>query len=460
MDEQRSQVNWWILVSVGLGTFMSALDGSVVNTILPVVTHTLHTTVSMAEWVVTVYLLITSGLLLTAGRYADLRGHKEVYLLGYVIFIVGSGLCGLSHTAYELIAFRGLQALGATLLFATSPAIVTLNFPAERRGQALGLQGTMTYLGIAVGPLLGGYLATHFGWRSVFFINIPVGLVAFLLSARTIPSMSPIAIARRFDILGAALFFAGLTTLLLPLDEAHLWGWFSVRTLSLISLSLLLLAVFVRVELRTPEPMIDLRLFRNRTFTASTVSSVLNFMSMSAVLFLVPYYLILGRGFTPERAGVLLASLSIPMAMVAPFSGFLSDKIGTRTPAVLGMVIMLAGCTLLTRLNADTSLLFLAIGLGIAGVGTGVFISPNNSAIMGSANRSQQGIAAGVRATARNVGNVLGIGMAGAIFNNVLASYHTLPTGADISRAAAIGLLATVVTTALAALTSAMQSKG
>jgi MFS family permease len=272
--------------------------------------------------------------------------------------------------------------------------------------------------------------------------------------------MSPIAFARRFVILGAALFFAGLTTLLLPLDEAHLWGWFSVRTLSLISLSLLLLAVFVRVELRTPEPMIDLRLFRNRTFTASTVSSVLNFMSMSAVLFLVPYYLILGRGFTPERAGVLLASLSIPMAMVAPFSGFLSDKIGTRTPAVLGMVIMLAGCTLLTRLNADTSLLFLAIGLGIAGVGTGVFISPNNSAIMGSANRSQQGIAAGVRATARNVGNVLGIGMAGAIFNNVLASYHTLPTGADISRAAAIGLLATVVTTALAALTSAMQSKG
>lgn len=438
---------------------MSALDGSVVNTILPVLTATLHTKVSAVEWVITVYLLITSGLLLTAGRWADLRGHKNVYLLGYIIFVIGSFLCGVSHSVFELIACRAVQSIGATLLFATSPAIVTLNFPRERRGQALGLQATMTYLGIAVGPLLGGYLTTVFGWRSVFFINVPVGVAAFTLSYFQIPKMLPIAKAAKFDFVGAVLFFLGLTALLLPLDEAHEWGWLSVRTIGMLALSIALLAGFVRAELRTREPMIDLRLFRNRTFSASTVSSVLNFMSMSAMLFLMPYYLIAGRGFSPERAGMMLAFLPIPMAFVAPCSGLLSDKIGTRTPAVVGMTIMFVGCLLLAHLHAGSSLMYIAIGLAIAGVGTGIFISPNNSALMGAAKREEQGVASGVRSTARNVGNVLGVGMAGALYNNITAHSPGQTISFMVSHAVNIGMTATVITTGLAVASSALQSR-
>jgi EmrB/QacA subfamily drug resistance transporter len=453
-------VNWWILVSVGCGTFMSALDGSVVNTIQPVLTHALHTNIAMVEWVVTVYLLITSGLLLTVGRWGDVRGHRHVYLLGYVLFVIGSMLCGLSQSIGQLIAFRGAQALGATLLFATAPAIVTLNFPRERRGQALGLQGAMTYLGIATGPLLGGYLATHLGWRSVFYINVPVGLLALGLSWRNVPRMRPVALAGRFDLLGAALFFVALTAFLLPLDQAHAWGWHSLRTVSMIVLSIALMIAFIVVELRTNEPMIDLRLFRNQTFTASTVSSVLNFMTMSALLFLIPYYLIEGSGFSSARTGMLLTALPVPMVIAAPLSGYFSDRIGTRLPAMAGMAIMAVGCAVLSRLQLHSSLLYLDFGLAVAGLGTGIFISPNNSALMGSTTRQQQGIASGVRATARNVGNVLGIGLAGAIFNGVLAQAHVSASRpAMVTHAVDIGMMALVATTLLALLASAMQKK-
>ena len=207
-DTER--MNWPVLIAVGTGTFMSALDGSVANTVLPVLTHALHGSIAAAEWVVTVYLLVTSALLLSAGRWGDLHGHKPMYLTGFVVFLLGSALCGLAPSLSLLVGARAVQALGATCLFASSPAIVTLNFPSSRRGQALGLQATLTYLGITAGPLLGGWLTSHLGWRAVFFINLPIGLLALGLSRRFIPTDTPRAGGAAFDIAGAALFASGL----------------------------------------------------------------------------------------------------------------------------------------------------------------------------------------------------------------------------------------------------------
>jgi MFS family permease len=165
---------WWVLVSVGIGTFMTALDTSVVNTVLPLISKSLNAQISNVEWVITIYLLILSGLLLSFGRLGDLRGHKKVYILGFTVFLANSILCGLATSVSLLVLFRGLQAFGAAMLSANSPAILTKNFPASERGKALGLQATMTYLGLSVGPSLGGWLATQFGWQYVFYINIPV----------------------------------------------------------------------------------------------------------------------------------------------------------------------------------------------------------------------------------------------------------------------------------------------
>lgn len=436
-ESQHSRTNriaietkWLVLLAVGVGTFMSALDGSVVNTILPVIQKYFQSDVATVEWVVTVYLLVVSGLLLSFGRLGDLRGNKTVYLWGFVIFVLGSVLSGLSPTPVYLIAARALQALGAAMLFANSPAILTKTFPARQRGQALGLQGTMTYLGLTTGPFLGGWLADTFSWHAVFFINLPIGLLAIWLSWRIIPQDVPGERKEHFDLAGAFTFMAGLVALLLGLNQGHNWGWSSPFTLGLIIGSVFVLAVFVWIEYRSPAPMLDLSLFRRRVFNMAAISPVLNYICVYSVLFLMPFYLIQGRGLSAAQAGLILTAQPLVMALTAPFAGTLSDRIGSQIPTTLGMLIMSAGLFLLSRLTPTSPFIQVIVGLAVSGLGTGLFVSPNNSALMGAAPKSRQGIASGVLALARNVGMVLGIGLAGAIFATLLSRGD--PTAAEV----------------------------
>ncbi len=412
---------WLVLLAIGIGTFMSALDGSVVNTILPVVTEYFRTDVATVEWVVTTYLLVVSGLLLSVGRLGDLRGNKVAYIWGFVIFVIGSALCGSAPTPVFLIAARGLQAVGAAMLFANSPAILTKNFPASQRGQALGLQGAMTYLGLTTGPFLGGWLADTFGWHSVFYINIPIGLIAIWLSVSVIPRDIPTGQTEKFDLAGAFTFMVGLVALLFALNQGHNLGWTSPLILGLFIASLLTLGLFTWIEMRVPAPMLDLSLFKRRVFSMSTVSPVLNYICVYSVLFLTPFYLIQGRGLSASQAGLILTSQPIIMALTAPFSGRLSDKVGSRIPTTLGMLILAIGLFIVSRLTLELPVWLVVLGLAIGGLGTGLFVAPNNSALMGDAPRNRQGIAAGVLALARNVGMVLGIGLTGAIFTTYLS---------------------------------------
>jgi len=415
------ETKWLVLIVIGIGTFMSALDGSVVNTILPVVTDYFKTDVATIEWVVTTYLLVVSGLLLSVGRLGDLRGNKIAYIWGFVIFVVSSALCGLSPSPEFLIAARGLQAIGAAMLYANSPAILTKNFPASQRGQALGLQGAMTYLGLTTGPFLGGWLADTFGWHSVFYINVPIGLLAIWLSIKIIPRDMPSGQTEKFDLAGAFTFMVGLVALLYALNQGHNLGWTSPIILGLFIASLLILGLFTWIEMRTPTPMLDLSLFKRRVFSMSTISPILNYICVYSVLFLTPFYLIQGRGLSAAHAGLILTSQPIIMALTAPFSGRLSDKVGSRLPTTLGMLILAAGLFMLSRLTLTSPFWMVVMGLGIGGLGTGLFVAPNNSALMGDAPRNRQGIAAGVLALSRNVGMVLGIGLTGAIFTTVLS---------------------------------------
>lgn len=421
---------WWVLLSVGIGTFMSALDGSVVNTVLPLLRAQLHTSVAAIEWVTTVYLLVVSGLLLGVGRAGDLRGHKRMYVTGFVIFVGGSALCGLAPDAVALVALRGVQAVGAAMLFANAPAILTKAFPGSHRGRALGMQAMMTYLGLTTGPSFGGWLATAFGWRAVFYINVPVGAVAIAFALRVIVDDRPervIVVARpgrvgeRFDWTGAALFSAGLVALLVALDQGHAWGWTATPTVVLLAGASLLLALFTMQELRHPSPMLDLTLFRSRLFSASSVSAVLNYICVFSVLFVFPFLLVQGRGLTTQRAGLVMTAQPLVMAVVAPVSGALSDRFGSRVIATVGMGILAGGLLLVGLVAPHGSLGTLAAALGVVGLGVGLFASPNNSALMGAAPRNRQGIASGVLATARNVGMALGVGVAGAVFTTVLA---------------------------------------
>jgi EmrB/QacA subfamily drug resistance transporter len=411
----------WVLIAIGTGSFMAALDGSVVNTILPVLRNAFQSNVAAIEWVVIIYLLVLSGLLLTFGRLGDLRGHKSVYIWGFGIFVISSALCGAAPSANALVAFRGIQAIGAAMLASNSPAIVTGNFPAEQRGRAFGLVSMMTYLGLTVGPSLGGWLTQSFGWRTVFYINVPVGALALILGLIFIPKDAPNEREGRFDLAGALIFLVGLTALMFGMNKGADWGWTSPAVLGSLLGSIALLVVFVQVERRSASPMLDLSLFRVPLFSLSAASAILNYICIYSITFLMPFYLIQGRGLNPAKAGLLLTAQPILMAITAPISGLFSDRFGSRGPRTIGMGILSAGLFLLSGLGAESGLWLVILGLAIAGSGTGTFISPNTSALMGSAPRARQGIASGVLATARNFGMVLGIGLSGAILTTHLA---------------------------------------
>jgi EmrB/QacA subfamily drug resistance transporter len=451
------QINkWWVLVAVGVSTFMSALDTSVVNIVLPVVNQDFHTSVATIEWVVIIYLLLVSGLLLSFGRLGDLHGHRRIFLTGFLIFIGSSMACGLAASAGWLVAFRGFQAVGAAMLAANSPAILTKSFPDHQRGQALGMQATMTYLGLTVGPTLGGWLTAQFNWRAVFFINVPVGFLALLTSFLFIPHDGDHPIIEKFDLRGATLFMAGLITLLLGLYQGESWGWTSPGILGLLLTAGVLLFIFLTLESRVPDPMLDLSLFHRPIFSAAVGSAILNYICVYSILFLMPFYLLQGRLLTPDRAGLILSAQPLIMAVVAPISGSLSDRIGSRIPATIGMLILALGLVLLASLQASSSTLQIILALVVAGLGIGIFISPNNSALMGAAPRNRQGIAAGTMATARSVGMVLGIGLAGAIFTTVLSSHQPVASP-QLFQALRAGFIGAVMVALLGTLIAAVR---
>ena len=453
----QSRRKWWVFLAVGIGTFMSALDSSVVNMVLPIIRQHFQSDVAMVEWTVVIYLLVVSSLLLSFGRIGDLRGHKSVYISGFLIFVTASMACGLASSVGLLVAGRAVQALGAAMLLANSPAILTKSFPPSQRGQVLGMQATMTYLGLTVGPSLGGWLTQSFGWRAVFYINVPVGLLAFLLSIRFIEAEKPeTSHNERFDWSGALLFAVGLAALLLGLNQGHAWGWTSLLTLTCLVGAVALLAAFVWMELRVPSPMLDLSLFKQRIFSASTTSAVMNYICLYSVTFLMPFYLLQGRGISPAHAGLLLTAQPLIMAVAAPISGALSDRIGSRLLSTSGMAIMSLGLFLLSRLGPDSSTSQILLSLGVTGLGTGIFISPNTSALLGSAPRQRQGIASGILATARNVGMVLGVGLAGAILTSITAHNGT----ASLFDAIRTGMLVAAAIAVIGVLVSSLRGNG
>ena len=452
-----ASASWGVLLAVGVGTFMSAMGGSAIYAILPVITRAFDADVAAIEWVLTVYLLVTSTMLLSFGRLGDLYGHRRVYLRGFAVLLAASALCGVAPNVPVLIAARAVQALGAAMVFANGPAILTRSVPPSRRGRALGMQAGMTYLGLTAGPSVGGWLATLWGWRSVFYTNLPVGLLAVALSLRFLPRDAPAKRHEPFDLRGAALFTLGLGTLLVALNQGHAWGWASAPALAAFAAAVVLLAGFVVVEKIDRAPMLDLSLFRSRAFSAAAASAILNYVAVNSILFLLPFYLMQGRGLSPARAGMVLTTQPIVMAIVAPLSGALSDRIGSRALATSGMAILTLGLVGLAQLGPASPLTHVALALVVTGLGTGIFGSPNNNALMGAAPRHRQGIAGGLLACARNTGMVLGIGLAGAIFTTVLARAPAAIETDAVFRAVDAALLTAAGIALVGAITSAVR---
>jgi len=405
----RIDQRWWVTFNISIGIFMSTLDASVVNISLPTITQALDTHLKAVAWVVIAYLIVITGCLLWMGRLADLFGQKRIYLFGLFTFTVGSALCGLSSTIYFLIGSRMIQGLGASALMAVGPAIITTIFPERDRGQALGMIGSIVSVGFITGPLLGGFLVEHFGWRSIFFINLPVGAFGIFLSARVLEGSQGTGKAQ-VDVWGALLLFSFLSFLLLFLNRAG-EGW-SLLPKGWLLVSLCSLILFFVVEYRSPSPLVDLPLFRRRLFISSLGTSLLSFWMNGAHAFILPFFLQNILKFSPSKVGMLIFPVAFTVMVWAPLGGRISDRVGVRIPATLGLTVTsltIFSFTFLESSVSDYSILWRQVLLGI---GIGLFNPANNSAIIGSLSKERVGLASSFLALSRNLGMVIGVAFA------------------------------------------------
>ena len=412
--------NKWVILSViCLGAFMTSLDGSIVNIALPTVSKAFGVSLNgQIQWVVIGYLVTIAATLLTFGRLADAVGAKRIWSLGIIFFAASSAACGFAPGLVWLVVFRAVQGLGAAMILATSAALITDTFPGNQRGRALGINAVVVSLAVSTGPVLGGLITEYASWRWIFFINVPIGILNFFWTLRTLPPDQK-GQASGFDFIGAALLALGLGGLTLGLSFGRQWGWSSLPILAALGLGVLSFAAALLTETRVEHPLIDLDLFKNRTFTSATFSLMLAFVAFFSATFLLPFYFEQLRGFSTSRAGLLLVPLTVGIGLIGPLSGALADRIGSRLLAPLGLAVSAVGLFLISRFDGDTALWFVIAALAASGVGLGVFASPNSSSLMGAAPGDKRGVASGLLATSRTVGQALGIAVAGAIFGGL-----------------------------------------
>jgi EmrB/QacA subfamily drug resistance transporter len=404
---------------VAIGVFMSTVDSSIVNISLPAIASFFGVPLNGAvEWVVIVYLVVIAATLLTIGRLADMTGRKAIWTAGLAIFTTGSALSGAAPTLGFLIAARGFQAIGGSLLFAVSAAMLTGAFPASERGRVLGMNALIVALGVSVGPTLGGFITEFLTWRWIFYVNVPLGIIGVFATLRLLHE--PKRAGRgRFDPTGALLLTIGLASITLGLSFGQEWGWSSPQLIASLVIGTVALVALVIVERIVRNPIVPLSLFRNRVFASANLSLTLSFLALFAVSFMMPFYLEQLRGFSLIDSGLLLTPLPLTIAVFAPFSGRLADRIGTRWLAATGLAIACLGLVFLSQLQANSSVFDIAWRLVVIGFGQALFQSPNNSALMGSAPGAAQGVASGFLATGRVIGQSTSVALAGAIFTSL-----------------------------------------
>lgn len=418
MEEKLRDVayknRYMILSAVLIGSMMGPLDGSVVNIAMPTLQKYFNIDVGTVSWVSMSYLLVLSSMLLTFGRLGDMLGYKKLFQVGMFLFAASSAICGLSPNISILIVARGIQALGAGMMMSMAPAIITKVFPAKERGKALGFNAMAVAVGLAIGPTIGGLLIYNFSWRAIFYINVPIGVIGYIWAERVIVEEHE-AIKERFDVLGAMAAFVFLTSLLMYISKGDTFGWTSPLGIILIVIAVFFLCAFVYIELSVSEPMLDLSLFKNRLFTAGNLSAMFNFIAQFVMTFLTPFFLTY-RGFSTEKIGLVMTAFPLTVFVIAPISGALTDKVGSRVLSTIGALICSIALFLMSTLKNTSTAVDVIWRLAVFGIGNGMFQSPNNTEIMGSAPRERLGIASSVLATMRNVGMVLGIAIGGAIY--------------------------------------------
>ncbi len=446
---------WAVFALAAPGAFMTTLDSSIVNISLPSIARAFGVPLSgPVEWVIIAYLVVIAGLLLTAGRLADMIGRKPIFMVGIALFTIGSASSGAAPSLGILITARAFQGLGGAMLFAVNISMLTHAFPARERGRVLGRTAIMVALGVSVGPTLGGFITQYLTWRWIFYINIPIGIILVITSLFVLKEPHHRS-QGRFDPAGAILLAVGLALLTLGLSFGQEWGWTSLPLFASVLIGVAALTAAILVERRVKDPILNLHLLRNRVFASANISFILTMLALFAVSFLLPFYFEELRGYSTVEAGLLLTPLSLILAVVAPISGALADRIGSRWLSPVGLAICSIGLALLSRLDAHSSVWSIVWPLLVIGLGQGIFQAPNTRAIMAAAPLDEQSAASGILGTGRVIGQSLSVALAGAIFASLggaMAGTVLATQSSKLPPATVSALQATFVTSFRAAL--------
>lgn len=410
---------WFVVGTVCIGAFMGQVDSSITQLVLPRLEVDFDARLSTVSWVAVAYLLTMAGFLPVFGRLADMFGRKLLYTGGFLLFVLGSTLCGFAPSLPALIAFRVLQAIGASLLSSNSVAIVVTAAGPEERGRALGVMAAAQAIGLSAGPALGGLVLDTLGWQWVFWINVPFGLAAAVIGWFVIPPTSGLAGGERFDWAGACLILPALTALIAALNEAHVWGIGSPTLLAGVLIGAVLLFMFVRTERRAATPLLDLALFRSGAFAAGNAANLLAYAMLFGLFFLMPFVFIRVYRESALAAGFRLSIVPVMLGLTAPFSGALSDHLGARLLSTCGMLVCIGALALLYLSLDGTAgnMPAVMLALAAAGVGQGLFASPNSNSIMAAAPPHLTGEAGSLMNVMRACGMSIGIAAASALLS-------------------------------------------
>jgi EmrB/QacA subfamily drug resistance transporter len=405
---------WWTLAAVSFGLFMIMLDNTVVNVALPSIQEDLGADLSQLQWIVTGYALSFAALMLIGGKLADAYGRRRLFVLGIVVFTGASLWCGLADSGEMLIAARVLQGVGAALMNPATLSIIAATFPPKERGMAIGIWAGVSALALAIGPLAGGLLTEHLSWHWIFFINIPVGVIAIAASYLLITE-SKDDTHENLDLPGLATSALGLFALTYGLIEANAYGWSSARIVGSFAVAAVSLLAFVRIEQRRRAPMLDLSLFRNGTYAGANLAMLLVALSMFGVFFFVSLYMQNILGYSAVQAGAAFLPMTVVIILAAPAAGKLSDRHGSRWLMSVGMVLLGLQLLYLSQLGPDASFWNLLPGLLLGGLGMGITMTPTAAAATRAVPVEKSGVGSAVLNAMRQVGGSVGIALMGAI---------------------------------------------
>ena len=449
----EAQRKWWTLAAVAFGLFMIMLDNTVVNVALPSIQRELGADLSSLQWIVTGYALTFAALMLIGGKLADAYGRRLIFVVGIVVFTLASLACGLAGSEEQLIAWRVVQGAGAALMNPATLSIIAATFPPRQRGTAIGIWAGVSALALAIGPLVGGLLTEHVGWEWIFYVNIPVGLLAIAASYLFIEETRDETHVR-LDLPGLATSALGLFALTYALIEANTYGWGSTRIVGSFLVAAVALAAFLVLERRQRAPMLDLTLFRSGTYTGANLVVLLVALAMFGVFFFVSLYMQNVLGYSAVQAGAAFLPMTILIILLAPVAGKTSDRVGSRWLMTTGMTLLAVQLVYFSQLGPDETFWALLPGMLIGGAGMSLTMTPSAAAATRAVPVAKAGVGSAVLNAFRQVGGAVGLALIGAIMAQEAGSRQTVDAFMDgfessLLVAAAIALLGAVVAAVL-----------